>query len=281
MEGIDMNKFRYYLIANYLIIQVCALIVGYKLWGKGVDIPQIMEETLEEVGVGRNILPLVLLGLVLIISLALLILIKYGLSYLFYFFTEYGLLFLLISFILYSLYSNLYLSVIIPGIAVGLRYGLNQFKHVSVIILAVGAAAILGSLNIYYVIVFILLLAFYDILAVRKTKHMTAIAEDVYEKGSSLIFTFNTKEETFIVGSADIILPSILVVSVFLHYSEVETLSAAEAFQFSILGVLLTSIFALTGLLIAMRHREAPALPYASVGILGFLIVEFIRFLLA
>jgi len=281
--GVNMNKFRYYLIANYLMVQVFALTIGYKLWGKGVDVPGIIEERIvREVGnAGRNILPLVLLGLVLVISLALLILIKYGLSYFFYFFTEYGLLFLLISFILYSLYPNPYLSVLVPGIAVVFRYTLNQFKHVSVVILAVGAAAILGSLNIYYVIAFLLLLALYDILAVRKTKHMTTIAEDAYERGSSLIFTFNTEEETFILGSADIILPSILVVSVFLHYFKVGTLPATEAFRFSIVGAFLTSVFALAGLLIAMRHREAPALPYASVGILGFLIVESIRFLLA
>ncbi len=274
-----MNKFRYYLIANYVIVQVCALIVGYKLWGKGVDVPGVVGETLEDAGVGRNTMPLVLLGLVLVISLALLILIKYGLSFLFYYFTEYGLLFLLIAFILYSLHYNLYLSVIIPGTLVVLRYSLKQFKHMSVLILAVGAAAILGSLNIYYVIAFLLLLSLYDVLAVRKTKHMQTIAEDVYEKGSSLIFTFDTKEETFVLGSADIILPSILVVSVFLHYFEIEALSAAEALQFSILGAFLTSVFALVGLLVATRHKEVPALPYASVGILGFFVVEFMRFL--
>lgn len=274
-----MNKVRYYLTANYVIVQVCALIVGHKLWYKGVDVPGAMEKTFEEVGVGRDTTPLVLLGLVLVISLVLLILIKYGLSYLFYYFTEYGLLFLLISFILYSLYYNIYLSVIIPGIAVILRYKLKQFKHVSVIILAVGAAAILGPLNVYYVIVLLLLLALYDILAVRKTKHMRTIAEDVYERGSSLMFTFDMKGETFVLGSADIILPSILVVSVFLHYSEVEALSVAGTFRFSVLGAFLTSVLALVGLLMATRQREVPALPYASVGILGFFIVEFIRFI--
>jgi presenilin-like A22 family membrane protease len=93
------------------------------------------------------------------------------------------------------------------------------------------------------------------------------------------LFTLDTKEEIFVLGSADIILPSILVVSVFLHYSLMETLSEGEALVFPILGALLCSLLALAGLFIATRQREAPALPYASVGILGFFITEFIRVL--
>lgn len=121
-----------------------------------------------------------------IFSLALLILIKYELSYLLHYFIEYGLLFVLISFIVYSLYNDLRISVALSGIAVVLRYILKQFKHVSVIIFAVGAAAILGSLELYHVIAFLLLLSLYDVVAVRKTRHMQTIAEDVRERGSSL-----------------------------------------------------------------------------------------------
>lgn len=271
-------KFRYYLAANYVIVQVCALIVGVALWNKDVKLPEAVGRTLEAVGVGRNTMPFVLVGLILLVSLMLLILIKYGLSHLLYYFTEYGLLLVLLSFIVYNLYNNLFLSVILSGTAVILRYAWNQFKHVSVLIFAVGAAAILGSLNVYHVIVFLVLLSLYDVVAVRKTKHMQVIAEDVREKESSLLFTMDTKEETFVLGSADIILPSILMVSVFLHYSLMEGLSEIEALLFPFLGAILCSLFALVGLLIATRQREAPAIPYASLGILGFLIVEFIRF---
>lgn len=274
-----MNMFRLYLVANYSIVQVLALVVGTQLWNKDVRLPEDIARTLEAVGAGRNTTPLVLVGLILIVSLALLLLIKYGLSYLLYYFTEYGLLFVLISFIVYSLYDNTYFSFLVAGIAAGARYAVPQFKHVSVIIFAAGVAAILGSLEIYYVIVFLVLLSLYDIVAVRKTKHMQTIAEDVREKESSLLFTLDTKEEIFVLGSADIILPSILVVSVFLHYSLMETLSEGETLVFPILGALLCSLLALAGLFIATRQREAPALPYASLGILGFFIIELIRFL--
>lgn len=274
-----MNRFRYYLIANYVVVQVCALLVGMKLWTKDVRLPEYIGNTLEKAGAGRGTTPFFLFGLILIVSLILLILIKYGLSYLLHYFTEYGLLFVLISFIVYNLYNDLRLSVALSGIAVVLRYTVKQFNHVSVIIFAVGAAAILGSLEIYHVIAFLLLLSLYDVIAVRKTRHMQTIAEDVRERGTSLLFTLDTKEETFVLGSADIILPSILVVSVFLHYSLMEGLSEVEANLFPILGALLCSLFALAGLLIATRQKEAPALPYASLGILGFVVIELIRFL--
>ena len=271
-----MNTFRYYVLANYVVVQVLALIVGKDLWIQGV---MPIEPVAEAAG---SALPLVLFGLVLLTTLALLILIKYGLSYLLYYFTEYGLLFALVFFllyflfpdlglpVLYSLYPSLYVSLVAAGAAVVLRYKVNQFNHVSVIIFAVGAAAILGSLNVYYVIAFFVLLSLYDIVAVRLTGHMQKVADDVFEKGSSLMFTLKTKEELFELGTADIVLPSTLVVSVFIHYSR-------EPILFPLLGALLCSGFALIGLSIATRQKVAPALPYASLSIMGFFAVEIIR----
>ncbi len=58
-----------------------------------------------------------------------------------------------------------------------------------------------------------------------------------------------------------------------------EDLSEIEAYLFPVLGALLCLSFTLTGLLIATRQKEAPALAYASLGILGFFVIELIRFL--
>ena len=271
-----MNTFRHYVLANYVLVQVLALIVGKDLWIHEVDpIGPVVEAT-------GSALPLVLFGLVLCATLALLILIKYGLSYFLYYFTEYGLLFALVFFLLYYLFPDLglpvlysfppylYVPLVVSGIAVVLRYKVNQFKHVSVIVFAVSAAAILGSLNVYYVIAFFVLLSLYDIVAVRLTGHMQKVADDVFEKGSSLMFTLKTKTETFELGTADIVLPSTLAVSVFIRYSN-------EPIFFPVLGALLCSVLALIGLSIATRQKVAPALPYASLSILGFFIVEAIR----
>ena len=249
-----MIKFRYYLIANYIFIQALALFVAQRFWSEEVVIIESGDQPSTS---------FFLFGLVLIATIFVLILIKYKLSFLLYYFTEYVGLFV-ITFIILSVFLNIYLSAMISGIFVIFRYKITQFRKVSVIILAVGIAALLGvSLDVIPVVAFLLLLSLYDIFAVRKTKHMQVIAEDVYQKGGSQIFTFDTKEETFVLGSADIILPSILVVSAFFNYS------AVEAF--------FSSVFALLGLLLATRQTEAPALPYASLGVLGFLIGYFIQ----
>ncbi len=244
-----MNKFRYYLTANYIAVQALALLVAERFWSEEV----ILIESGDQPATS-----FLLFGLVIIASVIVLVLIKLKLSFLLYYFTEYVGLFV-ISFIICSAFINIYVSAAISGIAVVLRYTVKQFRQVSVIILAVGIAALLGvSLDVIPVIAFLVLLSLYDVFAVRKTKHMQVIAEDVYKRGGSQIFTFDTKEETFVLGTADIVLPSILVVSAFFNYS------VLEAF--------LASLFALTGLLWATRQKEAPALPYASLGILGFLI---------
>jgi presenilin-like A22 family membrane protease len=277
-------KFRYYFAGNYLLVQVLALIVGVNLWTRGVVPVEHIEER------AGSATPFVLVGLVLIATLMLLILIKYGASHLFYYFIEYGLLSLLIFFIVYfslpdlplpllgPLSPDLYISLLFSGIALYLRYTVTQFSKVSVIVFAGGAAAILGALEIYFVIVLLVVLSVYDVLAVRKAKHMGKIADDVYEKGSSLLFVHDTEKEIITIGSADIVLPSTLVVSVFLHYSSMEALSEMEALLFPFLGPLLCSILAFAGILIATRKEEAPALPYASLGILGFLATELLRF---
>lgn len=249
-----MNKFRYYLIANYIAVQVCALVVAQRFWSEDVVIIQ---------GGDQPATSFLLFGLVVIASLLVLLLIKFKLSFLLYYFTEYVGLFV-ITLIILSAFINIYVSAIVSGIAVVLRYTKKRFRQVSVVILAVGIAALLGvSLDVIPVIAFLALLSLYDILAVKKTKHMQVIAEDIYKRGGSQIFTFDTKDETFVLGTADIVLPSILVVSAFFNYS------AVEAF--------FSSLFALIGLLLATREREAPALPYASLGILGFLIGYFIQ----
>ena len=249
-----MNKFRYYLTVNYIIIQGLALFVAKRFWVEDVVILESGDQPATS---------FMLFGLVIIATVVVLLLIKFKLSFLLYYFTEYIGLFV-ISFIMLSAFIHLYAAAFISGTAVVLRYKMGKFKKISVIILAVGIAALLGvSLDVVPVIAFLVLLSVYDVLAVRKTKHMQVIAEDVFKKGGSQIFTFDTKEETFVLGSADIILPSILVVSAFLNYSVVEAL--------------LASVFALAGLLLATRQKEAPALPYASLGIVGFVIGYFIQ----
>jgi len=286
-----MEKFQYFVIATYVAVQIIALMVGYLLWAAGFNLTEIVEHT---TGVAEHSLPLALFGLVIAVTVLLLLFIKYGLSDLLYYFTDYILLFVVIFFISQIILEpyqdsyewSTYLPAVLSGIAVALRYSLKQFQLVAAILFAVGIAAILGSsLRIQYVIVFFLMLAVYDILAVRLIKHVPEIAKDVHEKGSCLMFTLETEEESSGVGITDIFLPSVLVLSVFLHYFpepnlDMSLFQIVQVLRFSILGAILCSFLALIGILMATRQREVPALPYAALGILGFVIVEIIRFLM-
>ncbi|MBU7039158.1 MAG: hypothetical protein HXS45_00005, partial [Theionarchaea archaeon] len=156
-----MNLFRTYLTVNYLIVQALALVVARKFW--------VADVVLIESG-NRPSTSLLLFAMVIAGSLLVLVLIKFKLSFLLYYFTEYVGLFVLTA-IMLSVFINFYISLAIAAIAAILRYTVPQFKRVSVVILAIGIAALLGvSLTVYPVIIFLLLLSVYDVLAVRKTK---------------------------------------------------------------------------------------------------------------
>ena len=286
-----MEKFKCFVIATYVAVQIITLMVGYALWAVRFSFTEEVEHI---TGIAERELPLALFGLMIVVTVILLLFIKYGLSTFFYYFTDYILLFVVIFFISqiilepyqYSYQWSTYLPVILSGIAVALRYSLKQFRLVAAILFVAGIAAILGSsLGIQYVIAFFLMLTAYDILAVRLIKHVPEIAGDVHEKGSCLMFTLETEEESSGVGITDILIPSVLVLSIFLYYfpappfSGMSPFHIVQTFRFSILGAVLCSLFALIGILMATRQRDVPALPYAALGILGFLIVEFIRFL--
>jgi hypothetical protein len=278
-----MDKFRSYLAANYIIVQGFALIVACLLWGKAHEIPPELQEP--------NV-PYILIGVMIFVGV-LLILIKYKLSQYFYYIIDYGILFALIFIVLSVLLSDLdlpkisflrpstYLSATISGTVVILRHALKQFRHVAVIVITGMTAAITGFFPVYYVIVLLLLLCIFDVLVV-KTDLIEPISKDIYEKGSSFIFTLKTDEGTFMIGYADIILPSMLAVSVFIQFYLREGLSQPEALLFAILGAFLTAIFVLIGLLLATRYEEVPGIPgipYISLGIVGFLIVKLIHVL--
>jgi presenilin-like A22 family membrane protease len=177
---------------------------------------------------------------------------------------EYGLLFVVVALILFFLGQNPYLILIDSGVVVVLRYTVTQFKHVSAMIFAVGATAVLGSyLEVNHVILIFVFLFLLDVLSSRVTRHMQIMAEDASEKGGSLTFSVRIKEETFIIGCADIVFPSMLVVSALIHHSAVEAL--------------FSSIFALAELLLALSKEEVHAIPYASLGILGFFVGCFVH----
>ncbi|MGC1120079.1 MAG: hypothetical protein WBA22_03205 [Candidatus Methanofastidiosia archaeon] len=244
--------FRLFLILLYGLVQVTAIVLGTRF-----NILGTVDEALGEIG---QVNMLFIIGcLIVVATIVLLLLIRYGLSHIFYFFVEYGLLWVVVALILLFLGQPWYILVALSSLAAVLQYTVRQFHHVSTGIFAVGSAAVLGSyLEVVYVIALFAFLILLDTLSSRYTHHMPKIAEDVSERGGILMFRVTTKEGTSLVGCADIVFPCMLAVSAFTHSLEI--------------GGVLASLFGLAGLLLAARHDEAHAGPYASLGILGLII---------
>jgi presenilin-like A22 family membrane protease len=161
------------------------------------------------------------------------------------------------------------------------------FKHNSILshnllitLAMAGIGAVFGlSFKPEAVILLLLILSFYDFIAVYKTKHMVRMASSMIEAGAIMGLIIpqkisglkvKTKEikpgENFIIlGGGDIIFPLILAVSV-LPYG---LLSTAIVSLFAFLGIVLSfSIFALQ-----KERKPIPALPpIALMSILGYLI---------
>lgn len=107
----------------------------------------------------------------------------------------------------------------------------------------------------------LLLLSVYDFVAVKKTKHMIRMAEDVISQEGPQLIRFSSEGDEILIGLADIIFPSALFVSVYL----------TEGIWVSVL----TSIATVIGLIILFKgpiDEGMPAIPFVSLGIAGYLI---------
>ncbi|MGD2250423.1 MAG: hypothetical protein PVF58_18660 [Candidatus Methanofastidiosia archaeon] len=289
-----MDKIRKYLITNYVVIQILAVILVYFLRDEGIgEIAKEASKAFEKATGARGdvVFLFILIGLLVTFSALLLLLVRLEKSKYVYYIVDYGILFTLIFLILFVLGSHFLMpaesfesnhmsvmifagSAVCSGLVVVLRHAVSGFKHISVVIFAGITAAVAGFLSVYWVIALLLAYFLFDILF-AKVEYMQEIADDAYKKNSSLVFTLDTKKGTFVMGSADMILPSVLVVSAFVHWvTKTSNVSTAVA------GAGLVSLFILGGLLMATRKKETPAMPYASVGIIGFLIVEAMLLLL-
>jgi len=157
------------------------------------------------------------------------------------------------------------------------------------LIIGAGVAAIFGvSLSILPVLLFMVLLAVYDAIAVYKTKHMVSLAESVIDLRVPVLFVLPRKrnfslidhnkyncngdeslmEDGFFMGLGDAIIPSVLVVSSFVSYELTTPTLGAIIGTMAGYGVL--SCFVGKG-------KPHAGLPFLNSGaILGFVIGYFI-----
>ncbi|MDD1653304.1 MAG: hypothetical protein LUQ64_02025 [Methanomicrobiales archaeon] len=156
------------------------------------------------------------------------------------------------------------------------------------ILIAAGVASIFGiSLSIIPVLILLVLLAVYDAIAVYRTKHMITLADGVLSQRAPILFVvprrrgYSFIEEgvaigdesqergAFIIGMGDLIMPSILVVS-----AQVFLDSGGATFTAPVLGAMAGSVAGLLYLLRAVGKGKPQAglPPLNGATIAGFLL---------
>jgi len=163
----------------------------------------------------------------------------------------------------------------------------NVFTHnIGVILGVAGIGSILGlSILPKTVVIIMIVLSFYDIIAVYVTKHMVSMAKNMMEAGAIFGFIipseikglFSNKQEAqaqmgdkfMILGSGDVGLPVVLVSSM-VRYSVAGAITVAI---FSLLGLLATHL-----IFVNQKERKPMAAlpPIAAMSVLGYLLVLFL-----
>ncbi|MBN2067332.1 MAG: hypothetical protein JW744_02600 [Candidatus Diapherotrites archaeon] len=167
--------------------------------------------------------------------------------------------------------SIIVFSAFIPSIAflftvliVGLRLlmpGHIMLRNCVAIIAISGVGAMVGvTLGVIPIVLFLILLACYDFIAVFKTKHMVTLAKGIANRNLAFTVAMPTPKHQFELGTGDLVLPLAFAVSVM----ESKQAIGFPGFVFPAVLVLAAS---LAGLLItiwyANRHvgKALPALP--------------------
>jgi len=210
-------------------------------------------------------------------------------------FTAFYMFYPLLSFVVPEVWSLL-LSVTAATILVIALVKYPEWYVIDIcgIVIGVGVIGMLGiSLSIFLVIVLLIGLAIYDAISVYKTKHMIDLADTVLylklpvilvipkiRKYSLLKETESLKEKlkdgeernAFFMGLGDVIIPGILVASIFYNITVNGLLVA--------LSVMFGTLLGFTVLMAAViKGKPQAGLPYLCSGaILGYLVSSYILF---
>ena len=186
-------------------------------------------------------------------------------------------------------YSDLY-ALIISLLLFGLRMIFKSFRNLVAIIAGAGIGAVIAfSIDPIPLFIFVILLAIYDFLAVRWTKHMVKFAEYFMKEKTSFSIGFEgvrkikikqegkaiTKEEPWHIelGTGDIAVASMITT---VSYKLGNILFPTAAILGTTVGLYLVFLRA------ARRKEVMPALPYiVSISLLALLILSGIFYILS
>jgi presenilin-like A22 family membrane protease len=206
-------------------------------------------------------------------------------------------------FVFYIILSTIFIPVIALSIGIAaaavliailIKYPEWYVINLCGIIVGVGSIGLFGvSLNIFLVIILLIGLAVYDAISVYKTKHMIDLADAVMDlklpvmmvvpkkrnysllgekKGLKEKIEEKEEREAFFLGLGDIVMPGILVVSVYQNAA-----SNALLLAISVIAGTLIGFAALMA--VVMKGKPQAGLPYLCSGaILGYVISSLILF---
>jgi presenilin-like A22 family membrane protease len=217
----------------------------------------------EGTGSGGVASSLVLFALIIAATALMLMLIRWGLSAYLYRFSRYGGIFAVTWFLMALVSRNGSAALAVAAAAtVSTAICTSPAARVATsILISTGVAVMMGLFfGPAALIGLMALLSAYDYIAVRKTGHMVQLAEDVMEKDGPQMIELGPPGERMVVGLADLIFPSALVVSAYVFSSPLTALFCAA---FSHIGF--------AAMLHGMGKDGVPALPYGSLGIVGYL----------
>jgi len=241
----------------YLIsVEIIALFIANNLMSQEVELVD------GGAGVGTS---LMFFLLILVATTLLLVIIRLKLSKYLYLFTEYFGLFFIALFIVSSLSESPLMGMLAGILSVIFKLILGKNRMVGLVIssvISIGIASLIGiTFGPVPLIILLLLLSIYDFVAVKKTKHMIRMAEDVIKEKGPQLLSFSSGNDEIIIGLADIIFPSALFVSVYLNDG--------------IYIAILTSLASIVGLIVLFKgpvDEGMPAIPFVSLGIVGYII---------
>ncbi len=137
------------------------------------------------------------------------------------------------------------------------------WRNVSSTLATVGVGALLGaSIGVWPVIVFLVLLAVYDYVAVFRTKHMVTMAKAVAKKNLSFTFALPTSKHQFELGTGDLVMPLVFSVAIL-----GESLDAGWIWPYAVIPSLAVLLASFAGLAFTLDYgsknvgKALPALP--------------------
>ena len=258
------KKLAIQLVALFLVTQVLALYVGIQLIEQDVHATVINDDPNDVVN------SFGLIAYILGFTAVLLLFIKFLKDKFVYYLMKiieslaiFGTSLIVFASFIDSIYVVLLsLALVIARVVFSKNIWLRNFAGMLAV---VGAGALIGvSLGVFPVLVFMVLLATYDYIAVFKTKHMVTLAKSITKKNLAFTYAMPTKEHTFELGTGDLVIPITFSVSLLGAYSK-------YVFPYNLIPSILIMGAALGGLLatIAFSSRNVgkalPALPPQTV----------------